>query len=61
MAALLLAFQLNAPGATTDRSSDGGDHMPSAANVTATATASAKPGDDTRGEGDHAGKPGDNK
>ncbi|WP_019069880.1 hypothetical protein [Streptomyces hokutonensis] len=61
-AALLLAFQLNASGAT-GKSGDGGDHMPPAANATATASASAsaKPGDDTPGDGDHAGKPGENK
>lgn len=59
-AALLLAFQLNASGAT-GKSGDGGDHMPPAANGTATASASAKPGDDTPGDGDHAGKPGENK
>ncbi|WP_236585057.1 hypothetical protein [Streptomyces sp. MBT53] len=52
MAALLLAFQLNASGAT-GKSGDGGDHMPPAAN------ASAIPGDDTAG--DHAAKPGENK
>ena len=51
-AALLLAFQLNASGAT-GKSGDGGDHMPPAAN------ASAIPGDDTAG--DHAAKPGENK
>ena len=64
VAAFLLAFQLNASGAT-GKSGDGGDHMPPAANATAnataTATASAKPGDDTPGDGDHAGRPGENK
>jgi len=64
VAVLLLAFQLNASGAT-GKSGDGGDHMPPAANATANATAtvsaSAKPGDDTPGDGDHAGKPGENK
>ncbi|MGX9885127.1 hypothetical protein [Streptomyces sp. NPDC002276] len=70
VAVLLLAFQLNASGAT-GKSGDGGDHMPPAANATAnttapvsasaSASASAKPGDDTPGDGDHAGKPGENK
>jgi len=59
-AALLLAFQLNASGAT-GKSGDGGDHMPPAANATGTATASAKPGNDTPGDGDHGGRPGENK
>lgn len=58
VAALLLAFQLNASGAT-GKSGDGGDHMPPAA--VSTSTASAKPGDDTPGDGEHVGKPGENK
>jgi hypothetical protein len=56
VAALLLAFQLNASGAT-GKSGDGGDHMPPAS----APTASAKPGDDTPGDGEHVGKPGENK
>jgi hypothetical protein len=56
VAAFLLAFQLNASGAT-GKSGDGGDHMPPAAG----STASAKPGDGTPGDGDHVGKPGENK
>ncbi|MEV8541782.1 hypothetical protein [Streptomyces sp. NPDC051572] len=62
VAALLFAFQLNASGAT-GKSGDGGDHMPPASTSTSTSTsnASAKPGDDTAGYGDHVGKPGENK
>jgi hypothetical protein len=61
VAALLLAFQLNASGAT-GKSGDGGDHMPPASTSTAvTSTASAKPGDDSPGDGEHVGKPGENK
>ncbi|MFI6406932.1 hypothetical protein [Streptomyces sp. NPDC050548] len=52
VAALLLAFQLNASGAT-GKSGDGGDHMPPVGN------ASATPGNDT--VGDHVGRPGENK
>jgi len=58
VAVLLFAFQLNASG-TTGKSGDGGDHMPPPS--TSTATASAKPGGDTAGYGDHVGKPGENK
>ncbi|WP_405865350.1 hypothetical protein OG407_41185 [Streptomyces sp. NBC_01515] len=62
VAALLFAFQLNASGAT-GKSGDGGDHMPPASTSTSTSTpnASARPGDDTAGYGDHVGKPGENK
>ena len=59
-AVLLLAFQLNASGAT-GKSGDGGDHMPPPSTSTSTPNASAKPGDDTAGYGDHVGKPGENK
>ncbi|MFF5301747.1 hypothetical protein ACFY5F_20515 [Streptomyces sp. NPDC013161] len=60
VAVLLFAFQLNASGAT-GKSGDGGDHMPPASTSTSTSNASAKPGDDTAGYGDHVGKPGENK
>jgi hypothetical protein len=63
VAALLLAFQLNASGAT-GKSGDDGDHTRPTSNSTAapaTSTASAKPGDDTPGDGEHVGKPGENK
>ncbi|MFD4554489.1 hypothetical protein ACFWP5_09190 [Streptomyces sp. NPDC058469] len=58
VAALLFAFQLNASGAT-GKSGDGGDHMPPAS--LSTSGAPAKPGDYTPGDGDHVGKPGENK
>jgi hypothetical protein len=62
VAALLLAFQLNASGATGKSGADG-DHMrpPDATSASPASTASAKPGDDTPGDGDHVGKPGENK
>ena len=62
VAVLLLAFQLNASG-TTGKSGDDGDHMrpaPTSA-AAATATTSPKPGDDSPGDGEHVGKPGENK
>ncbi|MFJ9373219.1 hypothetical protein [Streptomyces sp. NPDC101455] len=47
----------------TGKSGDGGDHMPPASTSTSTSTpnASARPGGDTAGYGDHVGKPGENK
>ncbi|MFI6460917.1 hypothetical protein [Streptomyces sp. NPDC050528] len=64
VAALLLAFQLNASGATGKSGADG-DHMrppdTTSAPASPASTASAKPGDDTPGDGDHVGKPGENK
>ncbi|MET9383320.1 hypothetical protein ABZY09_20165 [Streptomyces sp. NPDC002928] len=54
VAALLLAFQLNLSG-TTGKSGDDGNHTEPGS------TAPAKPGDDTPGDGEHVGKPGENK
>ncbi|MFD3495749.1 hypothetical protein [Streptomyces sp. NPDC058690] len=52
--ALLFAFQLNLSG-TTGKSGDGGNH------TEPRSTAPAKPGDDTPGDGEHVGKPGEDK
>ncbi|MFD3583224.1 hypothetical protein [Streptomyces sp. NPDC058683] len=63
VAGLLLAFQLNLSG-TTGKSADDGNHTEP--NSTAPASPGqeqdqAKPGDDTPGDGEHVGKPGENK
>ncbi|MET7849934.1 hypothetical protein AB0D78_46525 [Streptomyces avermitilis] len=61
VAGLLLAFQLNASG-TTGKSGDDGNHNPPGSTAPANPGADqAKPGDDTPGDGEHVGKPGENK
>ncbi|WP_329157181.1 hypothetical protein OHB49_01365 [Streptomyces sp. NBC_01717] len=54
VAALLFVFQLNLSG-TTGKSGDGGNH------TEPPSTAPAKPGGDTPGDGEHIGKPGEDK
>ncbi|MFD3374991.1 MULTISPECIES: hypothetical protein [unclassified Streptomyces] len=67
VAVLLFAFQLNLSG-TTGKSGDDGNHAepgstaPAEPGSTAPADPDqAKPGDDTPGDGEHVGKPGENK
>lgn len=61
VAGLLLAFQLNASG-TTGKSGDDGNHTEPGTTAPANpGQDEAKPGDDTPGDGEHAGKPGENK
>ncbi|MCX4911204.1 hypothetical protein [Streptomyces sp. NBC_00878] len=61
VAAFLLAFQLNLSG-TTGKSRGDGDHTEPGSTAPADpAQDQAKPGDDTPGDGEHVGKPGENK
>jgi len=61
VAVLLLAFQLNLSG-TTGKSGDGGNHAEPGSTAPANSGQNqAKPGDDTPGDGEHVGKPGENK
>jgi len=61
VAVLLLAFQFNLSGAT-GKSGDGGNHTEPGSTAPANSGQNqAKPGDDTPGDGEHVGKPGENK
>ncbi|WP_254646476.1 hypothetical protein [Streptomyces sp. GbtcB6] len=61
VAALFLVFQLNVSGAT-GKSGDEGTHTdPSPTASAGAGQDQAKPGDDTPADGEHAGKPGENK
>ncbi|MET7636969.1 hypothetical protein [Streptomyces sp. NPDC005078] len=61
VAGLLFAFQLNASG-TTGKSGDDGNHTQPGATASASpGQDQTKPGDDTPGDGEHVGKPGENK
>ncbi|MEV4032320.1 hypothetical protein [Streptomyces umbrinus] len=59
VAVLLFAFQLNLSGAT-GKSGDGGNHAEPGSTAPADPD-QAKSGDDTPGDVEHVGKPGENK